>query len=245
MIRRASLKRAWKSVSPCITEKIIFMKNPSKEECYQLIYESGMLPNIVTHSLQVCRIATSLVDHLAAHGIKRDRELVQAGAMLHDIAKTQSLKTGENHAKTGAEMVRAMGYPDVAYIISHHVVLDENFVSDRPAEVEIVNYADKRVLHDKVVSLRERMDDILVRYAKQPIDKEFIVKNWRRVKELEEKLFVSVAFSPDDLDSLSGLDSLHKAIQEYHDFCSRFLHPSLPVSNSFDEFPQMGVNSTK
>jgi uncharacterized protein len=187
-----------------------------------------MLPNIVAHSLQVCRIATSLVDHLAAAGIKRDRELVQAAAILHDVTKTRSLKTGENHAKTGAEMIAAMGYPDVAYIIAHHVILDENLISDKPAEVEIVNYADKRVLHDRVVSLRERMDDIIMRYARKPIDEELIARNWQRVKALEDRLFVFVSFSPDDLDSLPVSGSLHAKIEEYHAVCSRFSQSSSP-----------------
>jgi len=221
------------------------MRNPSREECYKLMYAAGMLPNIVAHSLQVCRIATFFVDQLAERGIKRDRELVQAAAILHDITKTRSLKTGENHAKTGAEFINTLGYPDVAYIVGHHVLLDENTISEKPAEVEIVNYADKRVLHDKVVSLQERMEDIIVRYAKQPIEKEFIARNWRRVKDLEERLFVFVAFSPDDLGKLSGLGSLCEAIQEYHYFCSQFFHQPSPVSNSFDGFPQIGINSTE
>jgi len=221
------------------------MRNPSKEECYKLMYLSGMLPNIVAHSLRVCRVATFLVDQLAENGIKCDRELVQAAAILHDITKTRSLKTGENHAKTGAEFVKTLGYPDVAYIIDHHVILDEDRVLDKPAEVEIVNYADKRVLHDQVVSLQERMEDIITRYAKQPIEEEYIARHWQRVKALEKRLFVFVSFAPDDLGKLSGLDSLFAAIEDYHCFCSQFFQQPLSGSISFDEFPQRGIDSTK
>jgi uncharacterized protein len=202
---------------------------PSKEECYRLMYASGMLQNIVAHSLQVCRVATFFVDCLAERGMRCDRELVQAAAILHDITKTRSLKTGENHAQTGAELISSLGYSDVAYIIRHHVVLDDEALPERPAEVEIVNYADKRVLHDRVVSLRERMDDILVRYVKHPADKEIIGKNWRKVKKIEDKLFVFIPFSPDDLSKRLGEDRLHTAIQDYQDFCSSFFH-HIPIS---------------
>ena len=177
--------------------------------------------------------------------MKLDRDLVRASALLHDITKTRSLTTGEIHALTGAEFIDAMGYPDVAFIIGHHVILDEKFLSDTLAEVEIVNYADKRVLHDRVVSLQERLDYILVRYAKYQEDRDRIARNWLRAKELEKKLFNFLPFSPNDLDSLLRSDSLSAAIQDYHHFCSRFYHQPLSVSISFDEIPSIGVNSPK
>ena len=186
--------------------------------------EMGMLPNIVAHSLQVCRVAVFLVDHLEKHRTKLDRELVKTSALLHDITKTRSLITGELHALTGAELIDGMGYPEVAYIIGHHVILDDNSTSDRPTEVEVVNYADKRVLHDRVVSLQERMDYILVRYAKHPGDRERIAKNWMRAIDLERKLFDFLPFSPGDLSSMFKLDHLAAAIEEYHTFCAQPLN---------------------
>ena len=200
------------------------MQTPSKEKCYSLMYEMGMLPNIVAHSLQVCRVAVFLVDHMEKHRMKLDRELVQTSALLHDITKTRSLITGELHAHTGAQLIDEMGYPEVAYIIGHHVILDDNSTSDRPTEVEVVNYSDKRVLHDRVVSLQERMDYILVKYAKHPGDRERIVQNWMRAIDLERKLFDFMPFSPGDLNSMLGLDHLAAAIEEYHTFCARPLN---------------------
>jgi uncharacterized protein len=203
-----------------------------------------MLPNIVIHSLQVCLTATFLVDQLGGEsGIKLDRDLVQASALLHDITKTRSLTTGEIHALTGAELIDAMGYPDVAYIIGHHVILDVTVVSDAPVEVEIVNYADKRVLHDRVVSLQERMDYILVRYAKHPGDRDRIARHWSRTKDLEKKVFVFLPFSPGDLGRLLGPDSLSAAMKDYNQYCGRFHHQPLSLSFSFDELPSTGVNS--
>ncbi|MEI8173262.1 MAG: HD domain-containing protein [Deltaproteobacteria bacterium] len=226
--------------------RIIPMRTPSKEECFKLMWETGMLPNIVAHSLRVCLVATFLANHLEEHGIDLDGDLVQTSALLHDITKTRSLTTGEFHALTGAEFIGRIGYPDVAYIVGHHVILDENNVSDKPlCEAEIVNYADKRVLHDRVVSLQERMDYILDKYAKHPGDRERIARNWLRAKDLERKVFGFLPFSPDDLNGLSGSDNLSAAITEYRVFCSRFLVQASHASISFDEIPSIRVNSPK
>ena len=207
--------------------------------------EIGMLPNIVAHSFQVCRVAIFLVDHLEKHRIKLDRGLVQTSALLHDITKTRSLTTGEIHTLTGAELINEMGYPEVAYIIGHHVILDENSASDRPTEVEVVNYADKRVLHDRIVSLRERMDYILVKYAKHPGDRDRITQNWLRALELERKLFDFLPFSPGDLNNMFGSNHLAAAIDEYHTFCAQLPDNASHVPISFDEYPSIRVNSDK
>jgi hypothetical protein len=53
--------------------------------------ETGMLPNIVAHSLQVCRVATFLVDQLGACGMKLDRDLVRASAWY--LCLTKSLQS--------------------------------------------------------------------------------------------------------------------------------------------------------
>jgi uncharacterized protein len=202
-----------------------------------------MLPNIVAHSLQVCRIAAYLAESLEKRGIMINHELVRASALLHDITKTRSLTTGETHAHTGAELVDKMGYPEVAYIISHHVILDENFVSDQPTEVEVVNYSDKRVLHDRIVSLRERMDYIIVRYAKNPGDRERIMASWLRVSDLEKKLFHFLPFSPEDLNIRLESNHVATAIDEYHAFCAGVLKDSMPAPIAFDEFPPKRVRS--
>lgn len=196
------------------------------------MYETGMLPNIVAHSLQVCRVALCLVDHMGEHRVKLDRELVQAAALLHDITKTRSLKTGEIHTLTGAELIAGMGYPDVAYIIEHHVILDKNAASNKElSEVEIVNYSDKRVLHDRVVSLQERLEDILDRYVKQSVDRERIARNWLRAKGLENKVFSYLPGSPGDIMNLLGPDNLSTATEEYRNVCVRLFELKGPCVN--------------
>ena len=95
--------------------------------------------------------------------------MLEAGALLHDIAKTATLHNGGEHARLGAEWLIDLGYPAVAEIVREHVWLSRNPAEPWPLrEVEIVNYADKRVLHDLVVTLAQRFDDLRSRYGRTP-----------------------------------------------------------------------------
>ncbi|MGD9211843.1 MAG: HDIG domain-containing protein [Desulfobacteraceae bacterium] len=163
-----------------------------------------MLDHIILHSKQVCQVALFLTDQLNAVHFKLNRKLVLAAALLHDITKTRSFKTGENHAESGAEMISTLGYPEVGDIIGQHVHLRCLDPIAPPNEAEVVNYADKRVLHENVVSLDERMTYIVKRYAITPAHQIRIKKLRRETLQLEEKLFDYLQISPDELvDSLS------------------------------------------
>ncbi|GEM_PF-94248 len=185
-----------------ILEIIYLMRIPSIEKCYQLMSEMGMLEHIVAHSVQVCRVASLLVDYLGEQGIALNSRLIQASALLHDITKTKSIETGENHALTGKQVLMDMGYPDVGIIVGQHVVLDEYFSSDTPVEEEIVNYADKRVLHNKVTNIEERLKYVMERYGKDPERRQRILTLWDKTKRLEDRLFSFLPFSPEELDEL-------------------------------------------
>jgi len=166
-----------------------------------------MMAHIVAHSVRVCRVALLLTDQFTARldHISLHRELIRTSALLHDITKTRSFKTGENHAQTGKELLSGRGYPEVAHIVGQHVRLDFYDFSGLPTEAEIVNYADKRVLHDNVVPLNERMDYIIQKYGDSPEKTEQIHLYWKKTEELEEKLFRFLPFSPAQLvDFLSA-----------------------------------------
>lgn len=178
------------------------MSIPTQKECYQLIREMGMLDHIVVHSEQVCRVAVLLTDHLNQKGFNLDADLITAAALLHDITKTRSFRTHENHAQTGGAFLEQKGFIEVGRIVSQHVKLDAYFLSDKPIEAEIVNYSDKRVLHDQIVSLSDRMNYILDRYGNGEENRERIFMLWSKTKELEEKLFSFLPFTPDSLKHL-------------------------------------------
>ena len=166
-----------------------------------------MLENIVAHSLQVCRVGECLVDHIKLEGSQLNRKLVQAAALLHDITKTRSFETEENHALTGGQVLTDFGYPQVGDLVRQHVRLDNYSERQNLSEAVIVNYADKRVLHDRIVSLDDRMRYIQERYGTQPEHKRRIELLWEKTAALEKQIFNYLPFSPDDLiDHLTPVD---------------------------------------
>jgi HD superfamily phosphodiesterase len=66
---------------------------PSVQQCYDLMAKYEMLENIKAHSIMVERIASLIARGLQESGESLSLDLVTAGALMHDIAKTQSLKT--------------------------------------------------------------------------------------------------------------------------------------------------------
>ena len=175
------------------------MNIPTQKECYGLIQEMGMMDHIVDHSEQVCRVAVCLVDKLNHKGIDLNLELIRASALLHDITKTRSFRTKENHAETGGKFLQERGFIEVGHVIAQHVKLDTYVASSSPVEAEIVNYADKRVLHDQIVFLKDRMAYILERYADGMESRERILGLWAKSKDLEKRIFSYLPFFPDEL----------------------------------------------
>jgi putative nucleotidyltransferase with HDIG domain len=173
---------------------------PSEEECYEIMAEMGMLENIIAHSRQVQKVSLFIVDRLIVKNL--NRELVRAAALLHDITKTRSLQTKEDHAKTGEILLAAKGYPEIGTIIGQHVFIYECFPEGEITEAEVVNYADKRVIHDGVASLEERMNYILKRYGNTSERRQLLNSLWERSKKLENKIFRKLPFRPDELGFL-------------------------------------------
>lgn len=159
-----------------------------------------MLTHIIDHSRQVCQVSTFLADQLGKADISLNRDLIAAAALLHDITKTRSFDTGEDHTRTGEDLLNRLGYNEVGKIVGQHVALDSYFSSDVPDEAEIVNYADKRVLHDRIVSLDERMEYILERYCQKPDYRRRLQRLWEASRKMEKRIFLHLPFVPEELE---------------------------------------------
>lgn len=180
---------------------------PQKEECLQMLAVMQMPEHIQAHSETVCRVALLLTDRLIAAGVPLNRPLVFASALLHDITKPRSFTTGENHSKTGGEYLTDLGFPEVGHIVRQHVILDSYAENDAPSEAQIVNYADKRVLHDKVVPLDDRMTYIMERYARTGAHRQWLMAVWEQTTALESRLFALLELTPDQLNDEIGISS--------------------------------------
>jgi putative nucleotidyltransferase with HDIG domain len=199
------------------------MQIPTSEQCYQLMCEMKMMDHIVAHSMQVCQVATFIADQLNAQQNQLNYELIQAAALLHDITKTRSFKTQENHALTGGQFLAEQGFSHVGELVRQHVRLDEYPNPVVLGEAEILNYADKRVLHDEVVSLDRRLDYILEKYGKLPEDQERIRWLWKKTLDLEEKIFSDLTILPEDINRLLNSEDRSKEFLEYQKVCKSAL----------------------
>jgi putative nucleotidyltransferase with HDIG domain len=175
-------------------------KYPTLPECLDLMTTYRMLPNIREHSERVRDVALMVAGHLTAAGVALDLGLIEAGALLHDIAKTATLHNGGEHARLGAQWLIDLGYPAVAEIVREHVWLSRSPSEPGPLrEAEMVNYADKRVLHNQVVTLPRRFADLRSRYGRTPEISQRILSNEKRSLILEQKIFARLTISPDDI----------------------------------------------
>jgi uncharacterized protein len=116
-------------------------------------------------------------------------DLVAAGALLHDIAKTRTLATQEpRHDLIGAQMMRELGHEAIATIVQSHVVFNDFDPRGKLEEREIVFYADKRVKHDQIVSLDDRITDLVTRYGVNEQVIHLIVDNKKLIAQIEQKI---------------------------------------------------------
>ncbi len=184
---------------------------PSPDQCLDFMERYEMLVNIRAHSFRVARVAEFLVNGLIeakkAPAPLPSIKLVVAGALLHDIAKTECLNGKCRHNIVGKEICNALGYPEIGEIVEEHVILKEfraeKYKKGIFSAKEIVYYADKRVRHDEVVSLEHRLEYILDRYGNDdPHRKHFIRLNFQQCQDLEVNLFTFLNFSHEELSQL-------------------------------------------
>ncbi len=160
----------------------------------------GMLENIKAHSIVVENVAALIAREYQNGPAPISLEKVTAGALMHDIGKTLCLYSSGDHAAKGREICLENDLPEIADIVGEHVRLRDYGPASPIGEKEIVYYADKRVNHDVIVSLDERLAYLLERYGR---NEAFICKRIRRnfdqCRALEQRLFAKLPFRPEEL----------------------------------------------
>ncbi len=172
---------------------------PTRSQCLVLMDQEKMPEHIKNHSFMVAQIAVYLGGLLNQNSVRLNIELLEAGALLHDIAKERTLATGERHEKVGGRMVEEWGYTLLSPIVKEHVILDATLLGGPITESLLVNYADKRVKHDQIVSLGERFSDLIDRYAKTEAHRVWLQEKYALYVLLESKIFEHLIINPEDL----------------------------------------------
>jgi putative nucleotidyltransferase with HDIG domain len=146
---------------------------PNLRECHALFEAADTPTETRRHGRAVATLATTLARDLALMDHPLDIGLVQAAALLHDIAKGHP-----HHASVGAEMVRVAGFPALTDVIAHHMSLPENH--NALDETAVVYLADKLISGETPVSLEDRFAPALRRFAHKPAALEGV---WRRLSD--------------------------------------------------------------
>jgi uncharacterized protein len=145
---------------------------PSRERALQLLFENGCSVKVVNHCRAVAELALETAERLKQKGLDVDVELVEVGALLHDIGRSRTHSV--HHVIEGIAIARQAGLPDsVVAIIRRHVgggiSVDEvkalgwpNGDSYVPVTLEekIVSYADKLIENGKRVPLNRVIEQL-------------------------------------------------------------------------------------
>jgi len=172
---------------------------PTRDECLRMMDQYGMLRNIIDHSIVVTKVALYVAMGLKKKGQRIDLSLVEAASLLHDLTKSECLTTKEDHARTGSQVLKKMGYERVGEVVAEHIHLSGKNDPSLITEEEIVNYADKRVQHDRIVSLEERFNDLMERYGDGHKPSERMEQLMKATFKIENKIFSILGTDPKDL----------------------------------------------
>ncbi len=177
-------------------------KIPGEETCLELLRRYETPDHIILHSKRVWDVGQLLGEALRRNQLSVDMALLRASCLLHDVGKYPCLVDGTRyHDIRGEKILEEEGYPEVARIVVQHVILRSN-IRDGIKEEHIVYYADKRVVHDNIVSVEERFKYLLETYGKSKYAMEGLQRMKEGTLELEENLFRHLDFSPEDLVGL-------------------------------------------
>jgi putative nucleotidyltransferase with HDIG domain len=119
---------------------------PEPCECICLLENSPLADEgVMGHCMKVAEIAVKIGSNFDNDPPLFNMNLIEAAALLHDIARK-----APEHAVKGAEILRNMGFSDVADIVFEH--MDLRTTPATPLnEKEIVYFADKLVVKDQLV----------------------------------------------------------------------------------------------
>lgn len=119
----------------------------NRDLCERLLSAAHTPQNVVQHCRSVAEKAYHLACPLLEAGYRLDMRLIEIGALLHDIARTEDL-----HAQRGAWYLGKLGYPEIAGLILSHC----DCSAAQLREESIIFLADKMKVGTATVTIQER-----------------------------------------------------------------------------------------
>jgi putative nucleotidyltransferase with HDIG domain len=155
---------------------------PTLDECRRILHETGVGERVKEHCSMVAVIAKELAGRLNKAGAGLDKDLIMAGALLHDLARSEP-----DHAQAGASLLESRGYPLVASVVGAHMDIeaDESYPL---TEAEVVFLADKMVKGKYIVSVKDRFAAALEKYKGDPQACAAVAKRLKQAERIMLKI---------------------------------------------------------
>jgi len=200
---------------------------PTRKECLAILAEYHIPPHIVSHSKAVAKLAVFLAQRLNENGEAVDVTLLEGACLLHDLLRVHDFKESDynrfernlpEEERAKWQQIRAKykaiphelaahdilkdKYPVLALTIKRHrymALLDEK---DRPEtwEEKLLYYADKRVMHDKIMPLKERLAEghkrNVLLHGSAAQSKTNTAKVDPLIEEMEKEIFEKTGLDP-------------------------------------------------
>ena len=146
-------------------------KFPSRKKALEILKKSGCSGNVIEHCKIVSKLATEIAHILKDKGYSVDAELVEIGALLHDVGRSQTHTV--DHAIEGVKIAQSLGLSGlIVSIIKKHVgggitsdeARDLGWPDDvyipETLEEKIVSYADKLIDNLKEVPIERAVSQL-------------------------------------------------------------------------------------
>lgn len=166
---------------------------PSREYAFDLLKKMKVPYHVRRHSLKVTEKALAIAKEITK--IKVDFELIEIGALLHDIGRSKT--HGFKHALIGGKLLRELGFPEkIAKICETHILggldkedakkvgLPERDFLPNSIEEKIICLADKHMAGTREVSIEQRFNKWFSKYGRT----EILLKSKRRIENIQEEI---------------------------------------------------------
>jgi len=156
---------------------------PSADECEKLLLKTFSADmTLLEHCRGVAKLSVFLSRKLNEAGCRLDVDLVEAAALLHDLARGKP-----NHAPEAARILDEMGYPDIARTVAVHmdISVDERLPV---GGAEVVYLADKMVSGNRIVSIEERFEARIRSHALDAEARDALSRRLANARAIRDKL---------------------------------------------------------
>ena len=166
---------------------------PDREFALDLLRKLKIQLSVRRHSEKVAEKALEIANKITK--LKVDKNLIEIGALLHDIGRTKT--HGFHHALIGGKILRERGFPEkLAKICETHILggLDKedaklvglpikNYLPES-IEEKIICLADKLTAGTREVTIKHRFERWFQKYGKSKI----LLKSKKRIEQIQKEI---------------------------------------------------------